>query len=87
MIFDHNKDHVADWVQEIFSDPIAAQYAQGVAFHWVSYDTIIYVLIRACWRWVKQYSGNEFENLAKAHEIAPNKFLLGTEATEGHFFI
>eukprot|EP00029_Vermamoeba_vermiformis_P000310 TRINITY_DN1034_c0_g1_i1.p1 TRINITY_DN1034_c0_g1~~TRINITY_DN1034_c0_g1_i1.p1 ORF type:complete len:471 (-),score=165.50 TRINITY_DN1034_c0_g1_i1:42-1454(-) len=63
MIYDHNKDHVADWVKEIFSDPIAADYAQGVAFHW--------------------YSGNQFENLALAHSLAPNKFFLGTEATEG----
>jgi glucosylceramidase len=63
MIYDHNKDHVVDWVQTVFSDPVAAQYADGVAFHW--------------------YSGNQFENLAKAHEIAPNKFFLATEATEG----
>jgi glucosylceramidase len=36
MIYDHNKDHVVDWVQTVFSDPVAAQYADGVAFHWVS---------------------------------------------------
>jgi len=60
MIFDHNKDHVADWVRTIFTDPQAAQFADGTAFHW--------------------YSGAQFENLATAHSIAPNKFLLATEA-------
>jgi glucosylceramidase len=36
MIFDHNKDHVANWVQTITSDATAAQYVDGTAFHWYS---------------------------------------------------
>jgi len=60
MIFDHNKDHVATWAQTILSDPDAAKYVAGTAFHW--------------------YSGPQFENLAAAHNVAPNKFLLATEA-------
>lgn len=60
MIFDHNKDHVVDWVRTIFSDPDGAKYAQGTAVHW--------------------YSGPQFPNLAQAHQIAPNKFILATEA-------
>jgi len=63
MIFDHNKDHVADWVQTFFSDPLGVQYADGTAFHW--------------------YTGPQFENLAKAHRIAPDKFLLMTEGSPG----
>jgi len=34
MIFDHNKDHVADWARTIFSDPVAQNFADGTAFHW-----------------------------------------------------
>jgi len=60
MIFDHNKDHVANWVRTVFSDPDAAKFFDGTAFHW--------------------YSGPQFENLAATHGIAPNKFLLATEA-------
>jgi glucosylceramidase len=63
MIYDHNKDHVADWVDAFFNpslDPAIRNLADGTAFHW--------------------YSGPQFENLAKAHEIAPDKFLLATEA-------
>lgn len=63
MIYDHNKDHVADWVNTFFNttlDSSIRDLADGTAFHW--------------------YSGAQFENLAKSHEIAPDKFLLATEA-------
>jgi len=63
MIFDHNKDHVADWVETFFSDPLGRKYADGTAFHW--------------------YTGPQFENLAKAYEIAPDKYLLATEGGIG----
>jgi len=36
MIYDHNKDHVAIWAQTIYSDPEAAKYVAGTAFHWYS---------------------------------------------------
>jgi glucosylceramidase len=36
MIFDHNKDHVAIWANIILSDPVAAKYVAGTAFHWYS---------------------------------------------------
>jgi len=36
MIFDHNKDHVANWVSTISADPQAAQYFDGTGFHWYS---------------------------------------------------
>jgi glucosylceramidase len=34
MIFDHNKDHVFNWVNTIMSDPAASQYVHGTGFHW-----------------------------------------------------
>jgi len=64
MIYDHNKDHVANWARTFYTDPVAASFADGTAFHW--------------------YSGYQFQNLALAHNIAPSKFLLGTEASNGH---
>jgi len=36
MIYDHNKDDVVNWAQTILSDPDAAQYVKGTAFHWYS---------------------------------------------------
>jgi len=64
MIYDHNKDHVDDWVRTIFTDPVAASFADGTGYHW--------------------YSGFQFQNLALAHSIAPSKFLLCTECSNGH---
>eukprot|EP01113_Clastostelium_recurvatum_P031209 TRINITY_DN3875_c0_g1_i1.p1 TRINITY_DN3875_c0_g1~~TRINITY_DN3875_c0_g1_i1.p1 ORF type:complete len:496 (+),score=90.58 TRINITY_DN3875_c0_g1_i1:78-1490(+) len=60
MIYDHNKDHIVTWVSTILSDPVAAPFVSGVAFHW--------------------YSGFQFENLAAAHALAPDRFFLATEA-------
>ncbi|KAF0984845.1 hypothetical protein FDP41_000744 [Naegleria fowleri] len=34
MIYDHNRDHVEKWAQSIYSNPKAAQYVDGMAFHW-----------------------------------------------------
>jgi len=36
MIFDHNKDHVADWARTFYTDPVASSFADGTAFHWYS---------------------------------------------------
>jgi len=60
MIYDHNKDHIVTWADTIYSDPEAAQYAHGTAFHW--------------------YTGSEFDNVQKTHDLFPDKFLLPTEA-------
>jgi len=32
--FDHNKDHIFTWAQTLLGDPAAAQYIDGLAFHW-----------------------------------------------------
>jgi len=36
MIYDHNEDVLEEWVRTIYSDPAAAQYVAGTAFHWYS---------------------------------------------------
>ena len=33
-VFDHNRDHMVQWAEEIYGDPKAAAYVDGVAFHW-----------------------------------------------------
>ena len=37
MIWDHNLDHVQEWVKTIFADPVASKYAAGTAVHWYSH--------------------------------------------------
>jgi len=36
MIWDHNKDDIVKWAQTILSDPKAAEYIAGTAYHWYS---------------------------------------------------
>jgi len=36
MIYDHNKDHVAEWARTFYTDPVASNFADGTAFHWYS---------------------------------------------------
>ena len=38
LIYDHNKDHVVEWAETIYSDPDAAKYLWGTAVHWYSGD-------------------------------------------------
>jgi len=38
LIYDHNKNHVYEWSQALYSNPYAAPFADGVAFHWYSGD-------------------------------------------------
>jgi len=38
-VYDHNKDHVAQWANVISEDKDAAKYATGVAYHWYSGDS------------------------------------------------
>lgn len=36
MIYDHNKDDIVTWAETILSDPKAASFVAGTAFHWYS---------------------------------------------------
>jgi glucosylceramidase len=38
LVFDHNRDHVAEHAGLIYADPAAAQYVWGAAFHWYMGD-------------------------------------------------
>lgn len=62
LIWDHNRDIMVERVETVLSDPEAAQYAWGSAFHW--------------------YVSEEFENVAKVHELFPDKHLLFTEGCQ-----
>lgn len=37
-VFDHNKDNLYKWAKGIYSNPAAATYTAGVAFHWYGGD-------------------------------------------------
>ena len=38
LIYDHNKNHIIDWVKTIYSDEEASSYVWGTAVHWYSGD-------------------------------------------------
>ena len=38
LAYDHNKDHVVEWAQTIYSDKLATQYVWGMAVHWYTGD-------------------------------------------------
>ena len=58
--YDHNKDHVTKWADELFGNSKSSKHLYGLGVHW--------------------YSGDEFDQLAKAHDSHPNKPILATEA-------
>ena len=70
MVWDHNKDLIYQQASTILSDPEAAKYAWGMAFHW--YED---------WSGGKQM----FENLKRVHESFPDKNLLFSEGCNGPF--
>lgn len=38
IMYDHNKDHIVQWTDTVYSDASAAKYVWGVGFHWYSGD-------------------------------------------------
>jgi hypothetical protein len=55
-IFDHNKDHVNDWVDAIMgSESEAAQYVDGTAYHWYAGGTL-FVGMRMILLWILRCS-------------------------------
>ena len=70
MVWDHNKDLIYQQASTILSDPDAAKYAWGVAFHW--YED---------WSGGTQV----FDNVRRVHEAFPNKNLMFTEGCNGPF--
>jgi glucosylceramidase len=70
MVWDHNKDLIYQQASTILSDPDAAKYAWGVAFHW--YED---------WSGGAQV----FDNVKRVKESFPDKNLLFTEGCNGPF--
>ncbi|MDR3625254.1 MAG: glycoside hydrolase family 30 protein [Ignavibacteriaceae bacterium] len=70
LVWDHNRDLVNQRANVIFSDPDAAKYAWGLAFHW--YET---------WAGGQPM----FENIAHVKESFPDKNLLFTEGCNEKF--
>ncbi|RLN54415.1 hypothetical protein BBJ28_00007794, partial [Nothophytophthora sp. Chile5] len=67
MVFDHNRGSVRQWAEEIYNHPTAAQYVDGMAFHW--YDNERYM------------DGVEYhERLNDTHFVDETRFMLATES-------
>ncbi|CAH0477656.1 unnamed protein product [Peronospora belbahrii] len=67
MVFDHNRGSVRQWAEEIYNHPTAAQYVDGMAFHW--YDNERYM------------DGVEHHTrLNDTHFMNENRFMLATES-------
>ncbi|NQV50658.1 MAG: glycoside hydrolase family 30 protein, partial [Candidatus Marinimicrobia bacterium] len=70
VVWDHNRDLIAERAHTIFGDPEAAKYAWGIGFHW--YET-----------WTG--SDPNFNNLNNVTESYPDKKLLFTEGCAERF--
>ncbi|POM66650.1 Family 30 Glycoside hydrolase [Phytophthora palmivora] len=67
MVFDHNRGSVRQWAEVIYNHPTAAQYVDGMAFHW--YDNERYM------------DGVEYhERLNDTYFVDQNRFMLATES-------
>jgi glucosylceramidase len=64
IVWDHNRDLMANRANVIFSDPEASKYAWGIGFHWYE-------------NW--SGGSSMFENVRKVYEQYPSKNLLFTE--------
>lgn len=69
-IWDHNRDLILQRTAVMFDDPKASAYVWGIGYHWY-----------------EDWSGGEqmFENIAKVHEMYPDKNLLFTEGCAESF--
>lgn len=70
IVWDHNRDMITQRASTILDDPNAAKYVWGIGYHWY-----------------ENWSGGlqMFENVAKVHEMYPEKNLLFTEASVEKF--
>ncbi|KAE9033937.1 hypothetical protein PR003_g10209 [Phytophthora rubi] len=67
MVFDHNRASVRQWAEAIYNHPTAAQYVDGMAFHWYDMD--------------RYMDGVAYhERLNDTHFIDQNRFMLATES-------
>ncbi len=64
IVWDHNRDLITQRANTIFDDPEASKYAWGIGFHWY-----------------ENWSGGEqmYSNIAKVHEMYPEKNIVFTE--------
>lgn len=70
LILDDQRGKMKNWMEVIYSDPVASNYSSTVGCHWYgSVDELI----------------DQFGDLATANKNFPQKHILATEACEGSF--
>lgn len=70
IVWDHNRDLIADRANVIFNDPEASKYAWGIGFHWYE-------------NW--SGGEPKYDNLEKVQEAFPDKNLIFTEGCNEAF--
>lgn len=61
--YDQNREHLKEWVDEMYKDEASSKYYDGTAIHWYASTFEVFP-----------------EELQYAHEKAPNKYLIQSEA-------
>mmetsp|Transcript_59964 Transcript_59964/g.135622 ORF Transcript_59964/g.135622 Transcript_59964/m.135622 type:complete len:487 (-) Transcript_59964:38-1498(-) len=74
IVHDHNRDNMFARARAILSDPVAAQFVWGTAFHWYGderYES-----------WPAPGGMKCFENVQRVHDLAPEKHIIMSEACQ-----
>eukprot|EP00747_Dinoflagellata_sp_TGD_P022185 gnl/TRDRNA2_/TRDRNA2_128955_c0_seq2.p1 gnl/TRDRNA2_/TRDRNA2_128955_c0~~gnl/TRDRNA2_/TRDRNA2_128955_c0_seq2.p1 ORF type:complete len:596 (+),score=69.25 gnl/TRDRNA2_/TRDRNA2_128955_c0_seq2:240-1790(+) len=74
LVHDHNRDQMFARARTIYSDPVAASYVWGVAYHW--YGDPRYEF------WPSPHGMVLHDNLRHVHELKPDKHIIMTEACQ-----
>jgi len=74
LVWDHNRDEMLARARVIYADAKAARYVWGLGFHW--YGDPRYE------KWPDRAGQVCFDNVARVHELRPDKHLVMTEACQ-----
>jgi len=74
LVWDHNRDDMWLRAHTIYSDPAAAKYVWGLAYHWYGDPRF---------EWWPDKSGQVcFENLQRVHDFRPDKHIIMSESCQ-----
>lgn len=73
-VWDHNRDGMFSRARTMYADSACARYVWGVAFHW--YGDPLHE------KWPDASGQKCFDNVARVHDLRPDKHLIMTEACQ-----